>query len=112
MEKLGKSSFIFDAFVTFLKNYLWLCDVGMCCCKSCHISWKQVIRKLLLCQQMQSAADFPALCVVLLFCSVGETVFFVHGAHVGVNPSTTEFSDNVFQCFKFFVCVCFFFPIN
>lgn len=57
-------------------------------------------------------ADFPALCVVLLFCSVGETVFFVHGAHVGVNPSTTEFSDNVFQCFTFFLCVCFFFPIN
>lgn len=33
-------------------------------------------------------------------------------AHVGVNPSTTEFSDNVFQCFTFFLCVCFFFPIN
>lgn len=72
-----KLSFAFDAFGISLENYLHLCDVRMWCCSSCHISGKQAARKLLLCQQLRSAVNFPALCAVLHFCSDGDTVFFL-----------------------------------
>ena len=63
-----------------------------------HISWKSAAWKLCLCIQLWSAADSPALCAVLYICTDGDTVFFVHGAHVDVNPFTIEISKSWIQC--------------
>lgn len=49
------------------------------------------------CIQLWSAVDSPALCAVLFICTDGDTVF-VHGACVDVNPFAIKISKSWIKC--------------